>query len=166
MTPTEAFNTVKEARDQIQEGGQPEINETTTTAVGIVILVFLFIMLGIAMIHTVYLVVKGQWWKVVDFFTPVKEVTDEKIIQQEKNTVIYVLETVKRERDKIKKMLAEKHGGKNVSKNSRKSLIGAKGLDDGGGSRKSDITAFVPEKLTNAKENNSKQPAKDDEYEI
>ena len=29
-------------------------------------------------------------------------------------------------------MLAEKHGGKNVSKNSRKSLIGAKGLDDGG----------------------------------
>lgn len=111
LTPKEAYSTVKEARDQLQENKAPVNNETTTTAAGIVILVFLFLMLGIACLHTVYLLVKGQWWQIQELCSKSKEETDEDIIKQEENTILEILMTVKRERDKIKEKLASKHGG-------------------------------------------------------
>ena len=122
--PMEAYNSVKDARNMIQEGNTPVVNDTTKEAGGIVILVFLFLMLALGVLHTGYLVVRGQWWRIQECCSKSVKETDEKKIQDDIDTTVYMLERVRNAREEIKSKLAEKHAGRaNKMRNSRKSFI-------------------------------------------
>lgn len=66
-------------------------------------------MLGLGVIHTLYLLIKGQWWRVQDYFSGVKK-EEKSTLEDEQNTILYVLEGVKRARDAIKKKFVSKRG--------------------------------------------------------
>ena len=128
--PMEAYNSVKDARNMIQEGNTPVVNDTTTEAGGIVVLVFLFLMLALAILHTLYLIVKGQWWRIQECCTQNAKETDQKKLDDDADTIMYMFKRVKKAREEITVKLAAKHKGKNKVQNTRKSFFAASKKDE------------------------------------